>query len=294
MSNKTQDFEIYRYLLLPITQKQIELFGENYTADEIRNTKNTIFKKVLKKISEEGWSSSRYELSSKIIYNEGDWFVFQLGRKKELEVTLKNLVKKEEVEDWPASTIIINNAQNTQAICISTNTDAFSSTSTVAKILKENLMRELVQEGLVVEVNKTFYKHEFWHMIKENAGDIYSLKFEFVSPNMANLNSELLIDLRGFRDKNNSQKTVLELAVNREVLESSIEVPEDDQDMQKMVEYVSEGAGDIILKRRSDNKTIKMNDNVRKIEVDEGLLDGTNDLWVDWDQVLEEIKRNIK
>lgn len=294
MSGKNQVFEVYRYLLLPLKQKQIEIFGKKYTANEIRDIKNQVFSDVLSTFLIDGWRSSRYELSSKVIYDEDDWFVFQLGRKKEIEVTLRNLVKKEEVEDWPAATIVINNRLDTQVICVSKDTGAFSSTQTVINILQENLRDRLNRYGLMIDINKTFYHQDFWKMIKENEGDIRSLKFEFVSPNMANLNSELMVDLKGFRDKNNSQRTSLELSVDIKQSESSIEVSEEDEDIQKMVNYVSEGAGDITLHRRSKKEGIKMNENVRKIEIDESLLSENPDLWVDWDSVLSDIKRVVK
>lgn len=274
--SKDLKFDIYRYQLLPKTQNQLELFGKRMSVEELRAEKNDIFRGILSKIN--SWTDDHYELTSELLIDEEDWYIFRLARKKDIKRATKNF-SIEEIDHWPQVTIIINNNPSIQVVCVSNNKVAFSSTSQVINIINNELSDKLNNEGLVIDIRPTFYKHDFWQMIKESQDDIYSLRFELISPNMSNLQKKAVLDLYAARDKYNAQKTVVEFSVDKNATDSSLNIDMHDTDIQNMVDYASEGGGDVSLKRRKFKKTLRMNGNTRTFELEEEFASSQLSFW---------------
>lgn len=286
-------FEIYRYQLLPIMQQQFSLFDVKLSPDELREQKNQLMEEVLSSITL--WKSvkSYLDLASEVLYNNNNWYIFRLARKKDLKRSTRNFLE-EEIDDWPQVIVLINNEPSTQAICVSVNKKAFTNTAQVIKIIEENIVDLLSERGLSIQINPTFYKNDFWKMIDESKGDIYSLKFEFISPNMSNLHKSVILDLKSARDRYNSQRTSVEFSVDKNIENASINVDPSDSEIQNMVDYVSEGCGDIYLKRRKIKSTLNMKNNIRILEVEEDFDSKQRGFWSNLQKIYQNLKRVIK
>ncbi|OYQ84403.1 hypothetical protein B9T21_09950 [Wohlfahrtiimonas chitiniclastica] len=274
MSKKLK-FEVYRYQLLPKTQKQQDLFGNRLTPEQLRERKNAILDDIITEIK--SWKSDRYDLNSEVLHHEEDWYIFRLARKKDIKIETRNF-SEQELDKWPRVIVIINNNPLVQTICISINTDAFSSTSQVVNIINHNISSKLNSLGLIIEISPTFYEQDFWSMIKESEGNICSLRFEFISPNMSNISKSLMLDLREARDKYNSQKTVVEFSVDKNINDASLDIDPSDVEIRDMVDYASEGGGDVSIKTKN-GRTSKMKNNTRKFELDVDFNSMQSKLW---------------
>lgn len=287
------NFEIYRYQLLPIMQQQFSLFDVKLSPDELREQKNQLMEEVLSSITFWKSAKSHLDLASEVLYNNNNWYIFRLARKKDLKRSTRNFLE-EEIDDWPQVIVLINNEPSTQAICVSVNKKAFTNTAQVIKIIEENIVDLLSERGLSIQIKPTFYKNDFWKMIDESKGDIYSLKFEFISPNMSNLHKSVILDLKNARDRYNSQRTSVEFSVDKNIQNASINIDPSDSEIQNMVDYVSEGCGDIYLKRRKVKSTLNMKNNIRILEVEEDFDSKQRGFWSSLQKIYQNLKRVIK
>lgn len=162
--------------------------------------------------------------------------------------------------------MVINNQPDVQLIAISRNKKAYSSCGVVAKILQDNFQRLLHQYGLNIQIEALFERNQFWDLIEQYSGKIISVKFELISPNMANISNALELDLAKLNEDTNSHRTDLKLNSGEG---STLEVNENNILINSLVDYSAEGGGDIELKMKGVKKTIRTSKTVRELSVDE-------------------------
>ncbi|WP_434664749.1 hypothetical protein P5W99_30005 [Paraburkholderia sp. A3BS-1L] len=274
--------ELYRYQLLPITQQQFGIFDEPLTADQIRERKNEFFGRVLTSILE--FSYNRTHIHHKLLFHSGPWFVFKISAHKSMLRTNHDF-EDERIDDWPYVTVIINNDPAHQFIGVAPNVKAFASTATVVKIIERSVARPLHIFGLFVEIREQFDKRQFWDLMDEFHGRVLRIKFEMVSPNMANISKVLKIDLKQLNRDTNSHKTSLELEAGHE---ATLDVSAQNPLIEGCVEYSAMGGGDVAIKFKGLRKTVRTSTNIKTIEIDELALEGPNEMVLDqWLSVLD-------
>lgn len=272
MNYKNVNFDLYRYQLLPITQNvQPDLYREILTKEELKRKKNKLFHEVISKLPNM-LSNSGNSLQQKIVLDTESWFAFKLGTQKTIEIENENF-NRELVDNWPHVTVIIDNRPNRQLIAISKNSRAFSSTSVVAKIFRESLKNHLANLQLSMHIEAIFEEKCFWKLINKNRGKVTSIKFELISPNMANISKSLKVDLKQINIDTNSHKTCLELNADDN---ASLEIQEDNEVIDGLVEYASKGGGDIVLKVNGIKRSIRTKQSIKTIEIDELTVESLN------------------
>lgn len=267
--NQIINFELFRYQLLPLTRNvQMDMFPDVAfrsinSVEELKARKNEIFSHVLSNFPALDYRQA--EINHKVDVDSPPWFVVEINTQKSLKREKPDF-KQERIDTWPHVIAIINNSPDVQIIAISRNTRAFSSGAVVAKILQNNLGRILQRYMLTIQVEAIFDRSEFWHIVDEYRGRITSVNFELISPNMANISKGLELDLAKLNADTNSHRTDLKLNSTEG---SALEIKKDNPMLNSLVEYSSEGCGDIEVKIKGIKKTIRTSKSVREISIDE-------------------------
>lgn len=105
-----------------------------------------------------------------------------------------------------------------------------------------------------IEVESIINPQNFWDFAKKNEGEITSLVFDFVAPNMFGGSDDLSEELRAFRREENAQKITI-------ALKSSDGLDTSTKRVKEGVDYAVKGCGTITAKtkkRKSFNSTKKV------------------------------------
>lgn len=257
-----QIYELFRFQLLPISQHQQELFSKTFTVEEIRERKNEFLNEVFAKLPE--FLHPRTEVRYKVERHEGELFIFKLSAHRKLDRYTEEFVL-ERLETWPNVTVVIDNAPDRQVIGISRNTLAFSSGHVVANLLERTLNGPLAEYGLTIQIQEQFAKNNFWEIIDRYRGRVKRVRFEMVSPNMANISHVLEVDLKQLNRDSNSQRTSIELQA---VDGASLELSPNNPLIAGCVEYASLGGGDIAIKVTGLKKEIRTSTSVSTVAIE--------------------------
>lgn len=256
-------FELFRYQLLPASQHQHELFSVVLSADQVRERKNEFFDAALTSLPK--FRHRGLEIRHRVLHHRNSWFIFKVGAHKTVDRDTEDF-QKEKVESWPNVTVIVNNDPSMQVLAISRNPKAFSSTSIVAQMFERMLTGLLREYGLSIQVREQFESANFWKVITENVGKVLRIRFEMVSPNMANISRVLKLDLKQLNRETNAQQTNLELEAPSG---GALEVSPQNELIDGCVEYSSLGGGDIAIKIKGMRREIRTSTTVRSVEIDE-------------------------
>jgi len=263
-----QIFELYRYQLLPSSQQQSELFDEPLTADQIRQRKNIFLNEVLENLPH--FRHRGMEIKHKSIFHEGNIFAFKVGAHKSIDRDTADF-SRERIENWPNVTVLVNNDPSAQIIAVSRNQKAFASTKTVVNLFESSISPAIRRFGLTIQVMEQFEENNFWALIDENKGHITRVRFEMISPNMANISKALKIDLRQLNRETNCQKTNIELETVDGI---PLEISRENKLIDGCVEYASMGGGDIAIKIKGIAKEVRTSTTVKTVAIDEVVLEG--------------------
>lgn len=260
-------FQIFRYQILPFeSKKQFDIespIKDVKNIDELRERKNEFFLKVITNI--DSFEYPYGEVTHKIIYNSNDRIIMKLGAHKDVELTHKDFSKRE-YEDWTPITVYIDNRPNRQFILIEKNRKVFSNPRVVTNILQDNLNDRLKDYFLATYIKPCFEENEFWALVATYEERIMNINFELISPNMANISGGLKLDLHKLNADTNTHKTNLELNSDEN---SHLEINEENEMIHSLVEYSSEGGGDISMFIKGLRKKIHTKNTVKEVEIDE-------------------------
>lgn len=269
MNNRTVNFQIYRYHLLPIdkSDKQLEIFPKKmYTHAEIRKNKNKFFKVVLDELV----SSKINSHPLKLEHTEGDYYLFKIAQKKNTTITQN--FKNKKIPNEPYCYIIFNNDKDVQKIAISENSEAFSKPETVKNVLKKIFRRSLEAYGLNIEIEQMFNSISFWNYVKKYESEITLINFKFIKPNLANISKSLPDDFKDFTNNVNSHESQIVIkAPEKGALEN---INKKNRDINGLVEYSANGAGNIRLKVKNIRKQLNTREKPLIIEIKELDIEG--------------------
>lgn len=277
---KTASFEVYRYQLLVDKAVQLKLDSKYRTPEDVRAAKNEIFQTLLSNKNFH-FQSGRSEITSKLMYSEGTMSYFKIGVRRERRISKKDFTDSV-VEDYPNIVIAINNDPNVQKIAIQSNTYAFKQSNIVSHILQDTLDKELKKDSLSFYIEPLFDKKEFWNLVNRYQKQITQLSFDMVSPNMANISRKLQVDLKQLYEDTNSHKTTLELNSDKD---SNLEINQQSPLINSLVDYTSEGGGNISMKVIGYRKKLHTAQTKEEFSIDEQLLKSN-----DWDALNEAFK----
>lgn len=272
-AGKTVSFDVYRYQLLVDKAVQLKLDSPYHSLEEVRAAKNDIFQNLITN-KNFYFKSGKSEITSKLMYSEGTMSYFKIAVKRERRISKKDFTEAV-VEDYPNILIAFNNAPDVQKIAIQTNAYAFKETDIVSHILQDTLDKELKKESLSFYVEPIFDKKEFWNLVSRYQKQITQLSFDMVSPNMANISRNLQVNLKQLYEDTNSHKTTIELNSDKD---SHLEINQQSPLINSLVDYTSEGGGNIALRVNGIRKKLHTAQSKTEFSVDEQLLKSN-----DWD-----------
>lgn len=266
----TTTFKVYRYQLLPIDRHTDDLYS-GLTTNELIERKNSIFAETVPFIRNHRHRGS--DLSVRLESTGNDAFVLSIASRRALTRETPDF-RVEQIENWPHVTTIILNRPDEQFIVVQDRPAAFTSTDTVVKLIQNATRASLERIGLRLHTERLFRQSYFWELVERFQDKITWIEFEFVTPNMANISSTLSDTLKELAKDTNSSQSNLQL---RSDPASALDLSPEDQKVQGLVEYTSQGGGDISIKVKGVRKRIQTSNSVREIELDDLQLSGPPD-----------------
>lgn len=263
-------FHEYRYQILPTSQHiQMDLEGEITSVDDLKRKKNELFRKAVKEIGE--FPYSRGEIRHKTLLTSDPIYILQVGVERDLKRRTREF-EIEAVENWPTVIVALNNDPKVQK-CLVQERGGFQRTATVVKILEEGFNPLLAHHQLAIAFEPIYEERVFWDLVDRYDGKITQIDFELISPNMSNITGSLRLDLGGLQKSTNTQRTHLQLNSDDS---SSLTPTADDPNVKGLVEYSSNGGGDIAIRVRGVRGKIHTARGVNEHSIDELIIENAS------------------
>ncbi|SMO61674.1 hypothetical protein [Gracilimonas mengyeensis] len=268
---KKTDFQIYRYQILPISRNiQKDFFDGIESIEELIAKKNQFFEEAILKINDFDYSYS--ELAHKIRHKDDDFFLFKFGVNRSISRETREFTE-EEIDNWPSFYVGIWNSPDKQFFVVEERRDAFQQTKSFVKLFEENVNRVLERYNLVCLIEPLFEENSFWAVVDEYQERIVAVEFELITPNLANISGKLSDELKDFAKATNSQKTNMKIQSDKS---SHLDIQEENKNIDGLVDYSSEGGGDIKFRIKNLKKMISLGESVKTIEIDDIYISGIN------------------
>lgn len=266
---------MYTFQLLLISDEfQFDLWGEEFKdAERLKEKKTEIFKEMLMRtdIPFIQHHKPSTKLLVKVLGDFGDFSVMKIAVKREIQHFDFEL-REYSVDSFPYVTVIFH--WPTQTLAIGKQATAFQDTDIVASIIRHNADRRLQQFNLSTFIETKFEAKTFWEQMAANKGNVTSLKFELVSPNLPDISSHLPDELKELQKKTRSHQAILELKGGEN---STLKIEESDSDIKGLVDYAGEGGGKITFRTKGVKTVQKSGTVTRTISLDETVLEGDAD-----------------
>ena len=268
MSNHTV-FTAYRYQLLPLDRNHTKDLYNDYSPENIIANKNKYFKESLINLPLTSHKKGRIKIS--IANIDHDFFKMQLAPSRPLTRETHDH-KRERVDNWPHIDAYILNHKDDQFLIIQDRVTAFANTNTVANIITQGTKSSLERIGLSLHIEPLFNESFFWDLVRLYNNRVSWVEFEFVTPNMANISQTLADTLKSIAKETNAVKEQLTLRADPI---SSLDISEDNTTIKGLVDYTSQGAGNIKLKMKGIRKHFQTSSSKKKIRLSEIELSGS-------------------
>lgn len=168
-----------------------------------------------------------------------------------------------EMTTWRASNFLIDTGDDAdgQKIAMQTRNDVGAPLAVVSSLVAHlNSVND--GAGWILEISPMTEPGNFWTVVRENKGELTAAIFEFVTPNVLGLRSQLNEGLKAARQNNNAH--VVGISMKNQNGNLDLEK----KNIEDAVDYVSEGGGTAKLKRgrktvydsEKDAKTIDLED----------------------------------
>jgi hypothetical protein len=269
MRHSVARFHLYRYQLLPVDRHfQGDLYGAR-TVDELLAQKNAIFAKAL--LAPGAFDGGRTQTATQRLAASGDFLLYRIAANRSLQHETRDF-KTEVIDNWPKILLVVWNAPDKQLIAVQHRVSAFRDTESVLKLVFDSIEPFLAKSQLAAIWEPLFEKKVFWDLVDRYKGKIQEVDFEMVTPNMANISAVLPEDLRQFAKRTNAVKSRIAIASDGA---SALKIEHNDPVVNGLVDYSSEGGGNISLRLAGIKKRIHTSRSVREVSIDEVALQGT-------------------
>ena len=269
MSSKTNTFELFRYQILPVDRYfQGDFFNGVHNVEELIKHKNKFFAQAL--LGQSDFSNKRHKTVVKQLLHHGDFYLYRIAHNKTLHRETRDF-KDETIDSWPSILVAIWNHPDKQYIAVQKRTTAFAKCETVAKLILEKIKPQLTHFQLRAIYEPLFEKKQFWTLLRKYRGKVKSVDFEIITPNMANISGTLPDDLKLFAKCTNSTRNNLKIESEPD---SALHLEEDNSSLKCLVDYSSEGGGNISLKIDGIKKHHQTSRTVKEISLGEMELTG--------------------
>ena len=263
MKEKKIDFELYRYQVLPI-DRQLSIFNEYARdLDELIAKKNDIFYDEILKIEE--WKYKNTIIKARKEYDKNNFLLFKFAPKRNTKIEDENF-KEADIDTWPSVLMAIWNDKDIQTIAVQNKKDAFAHTRTAVSVLVDNINSRLLEKNLKIHFEAIFKKDAFWSIVSKYDKKISNVRFELITPNMANISKHLSDELKDFAKNTNTARTKFEIEAEKG---ASLHIDSSNIQVQNMVEYASNGGGNISFRVKGLKKIINTNASISSTSIDE-------------------------
>ncbi len=254
-------YDIFTYQISPITNSQLQLFGENYSYDQLVSNKNKFFAEIFKDLT---FYSSRHKLNYKIEYTDKEFILIRIANKK--TVKIEKDFHQAFFDSEPSCLVAFYNDPEIQLIAIESDKTSFGSSFSVLQIIEKAIDRKLNEFNLRFYPQPKYEERILWEMLHKYDGRIKKLQFEFVKPNLARVYESLSDELKEAGKALNSARTKIEFdAPVDQVLEN---LNEENTPLADLVKTSSEGAGPAKLKLSGLRRWETTETSVKSIELD--------------------------
>lgn len=269
MSTKSSVFELFRYQILPIDRfLQGNLLTGVGSIDELISRKNEFFSEAIS--GTKNLSDKRHKTITKKLYEESDFFLLRIAHNRSIHRETKDF-RDELIDSWPSILVAIWNNPDKQFIAVQRRSAAFSSCAVVVKMIINSISIQLSHHHLRATYEPLFEKQQFWSLLHQYEGRIKSVEFEIITPNMANISGSLSDDLKDFAKATNSARNKLKIESDPE---ASLHLEEGNRTLQGLVNYSSEGGGNISLKIDGVKKIYHTSKTVKEIQLGDMEIQG--------------------
>lgn len=270
--NRYVSFDTYRYQLLVDNTIQADAFNGYESIDAIRKDKNNILASIFTK-DDFSFKSTTSELSSKLMYSEGDMYYFKVNVKRTIKWKHKDFTT-DTIENYPNITLAFNNNPAVQKIAIQNSTSVFKDTKIATHFIQDTLNEMLGEYGITMFTEPLYDKQDFWKIIKLYPQQIKQLTFDLISPNLPEISKNLQLDLRGLNHDTNTIRTKLELNAEKE---GYLDIKESSKYINSLVDYSADGGGNIQFRVAGKRKPLHTAENNIDFNIDKELLE--TDKW---------------
>ncbi len=272
MINSLNKFDLYRYQLLPQNRYlQTNLLTNVQSIDELIERKNEFFDLALENAND--FSDSTHQTVTKILYSEDNFHLYRIANNKSVRIETQDFTDKI-VDNWPSILVAIWNQPDKQLIAVQKRTKAFSSPRVIVGMIFNKLRYELSNYHLSALYEPLFEKTIFWDLLKKYQGSIKSVEFDFVTPNMANISKVLSKDLRNFSKSLNGVRSNLGIYADDS---ATLRLSKNDETLAGLVDYSSQGGGNITVKVGKLRQKIQTAKTVKEITISDMEATGSVD-----------------
>lgn len=262
-------FHLYRYQLLPVDRHfQGDLYGAA-TVEDLITKKNQIFAEAL--ASSLAFSGGRTQTATQLLAKADDLLLYRIAANRSLQHETRDF-QTEVIDNWPKILLVIWNAADKQLIAVQHRSNAFQDTQAVLKLIFDSVEPILAKNQLTALYDPLFEKKVFWDLVERHKGKIQEVDFELITPNMANISGVLPENLKQFAKRTNAVKSHVAIASDPG---SSLKLDQSDPLVNALVEYSSQGGGDIAIRLAGIKKLQHTSRTVREVTIDEAVLQGT-------------------
>ncbi len=264
MSIKSTSFQLFRYQLLPIDRfLQGNLLTGVGSIEELISRKNEFFSEAIS--GTRNFSDKRHDTITKKLYEKDNFFLLRIAHNRSIHRETKDF-RDEVIDNWPSILVAIWNDPEKQFIAVQRRSTAFTSCELVVKMIINCLSSQLRHHHLRAIHEPLFETKKFWSLLHQYEGRIKSVEFEIITPNMANISRSLSDELRDFAKATNSTRNKLKIESDPE---APLHLEESNRTLQGLVNYSSEGGGNISLKIDGIKKSYHTSNTVKEIQIGE-------------------------
>lgn len=264
-NSKLVSFETYRYQILPISKSiQLTIDDDVNSYDDLVEKKNQFLAEILNK-GKLNFEHSKSKISLRFDGSGDDVFIFRINVLRKLKRHTSDF-KVEQIEDYPAVRIAFHNDKSKQIIAIERNGKAFANPETVSHIIENNLNRYLKSKNLAIYIEPIYSKEDFWEVVKKYENRIRQLDFELIRPNMSNISSKIDEQLKVLENSVDAHRLNLKLQSSKK---ANLIVDRQNPQIDGLVEYASQGGGNVSFKIKGLRKKVKTTKTPTEINIDE-------------------------
>jgi hypothetical protein len=265
-------FDLYRYQLLPKDRYfQGDLFGEIKSIDELIQNKNKLFSEALKRVQR--FKSRKTPILHKLLLEEDEFYLYRFAANRAIKIETQDFTE-EEIESWPSFLVGIWNDPQKQFILVQERREAFQHSEAVVRAIVDSVDYFLSDKQLRVLSEPLFNEEAFWNIIKKHTGKVREIRFELITPNLANISNVLSDALKKFAIRTNTSRTQIDIAADPD---AALSIQHEDDQIEGLVKYASDGGGDISIKVRGLKTRIHTSKSKKTIDISEIELSGNND-----------------